>query len=115
MGDLNSLWLKRLRKSEHRIEAVEVLPMHHDVDRESHISLLDERGEFQFMCVRSSAGKLIRLAFICILQAELNVLKACILKGEQPISIESEPRGNHVDVETRGPSGKNERLEVRSG
>jgi hypothetical protein len=73
--------------------------MHNDVDREGHISPLDERGELQFMCVRSSARKLIRHVFICILQAESDVLKTCILKGEQPLSIESEPRGNHVDID----------------
>src|ERR1700760_4004930 len=113
MGDLDPLRLKRLRQRDHGFQAAKVLAVYNDFDREGDIPLTYQGGDLQFMGMSARTGKLVRQTLIGILQAELDMFEAGVVEREQPLCSQPKPRSNHVDVEVRGSSGRDELFEIR--
>jgi len=93
--------MERFERGNHFFEVLDVLPVNDQVCGESDTMRAYPPSQFELVRVRACPGNPVGIAFVRILKAELDMVKARVHQLRQPLARKPDSRGDQVRVQTR--------------
>src|SRR5882762_6676441 len=103
IGQLQTVRRERLGQRDDLLDATEVLPMQHDVERQWEAKLLDPARDFQLPLEGARPGDAVRARRGDVLDRDLHVVESQGTEAREALAAQRDAARDEVGVEVDGP------------